>query len=723
MFTMAPTPAEGLPTPEDVMVPNTSVVALIVTAGKISHQLHTGLVRTLLYDQAQGFNNYRGEMINTSGANISKARNDIIRRFLEERPDAEWAWLIDSDMQIAEDTLPRLLCSAAVSGAKVMGALCCMIGNDGPVPTIFQLGDPGQGEVTRAMLDYPDNTILQVAATGMACLLIHRTVLEAFRDANPDTTYPWVYETEVLGNWVSEDIMFSLRANAAGFPVFVDCSTEIGHVKGSLVWFPSDIRTGRGFPQVKNYAIVPSKTDELAKATVRQLAGQGVERVYVMDNGLTDSDWFDQHGVYRVPMPDAGIHEMWNRGVDLAVADADQRRNVNLLFLNDDLEFDGTFVRKMVDALRSDPDMVAVSGNYDGRTGPQVIQTHDICAGRYDGTGGFAGFAFAGKGEWFQSGYRFPEVCKWWYGDNDLVQAAYFSGVGKVGIASEAHVVHLDGGSKTGGDWSGFADQLAADKTAFENRWRILSGGLPDQTETIAVVSSIYGGYDTPVTPHPQDVLADWVVVTDSSEPPPKPWRAIHKERPDVDPRYAAKAAKYQPFEFVDADIVVWLDGRVHPGPGFLAWLIDCLGDGDLGIYRHWGRSSILDEAEACLVENPAKYGGRPMVEQACYYLDCQVCGGTTPSGCTRCGGTGTSGYQDVNLWQSTFYVMRRNERTLAMGRRWQEEQDRYPDCLLDQIPLPPVIAECGVKVVDLPGGFWDYHGKLFALEPHIDGT
>lgn len=702
-FDVAHAPADGLPTPDEVTVPDTSVVALLVTAGAIRHELHTGLMGTMIYDQTQGFSNYRGELIHTSGANISKARNEILRRFLDET-DAEWAWFLDSDMVIKSDTLPRLLCSAAVSGAKVIGGLCCMIGDDGPIPTTFQLGDPSQGEVTRVMLDYQDNTILQVAGTGMACLLIHRSVLEHFRAQHPERNYPWIFEDEISGQWVSEDVMFTLRCNEAGFPVFVDCSTEIGHVKGGKTWWPSDIRRRRGFPDPKTYAIIPSKTPALAEAICDQLTASAVDAVIVLDNtapGVIDGRLAGR-GVHVIHMPDAGIHEMWNAGVDWALKDADQRRNVNLLILNDDLELGPRFVSRMVEALRSDPNLVAVSGNYDGRTGPLVQEVDDICAGRYDGTGGFAGFAFAAQGEWFQSGYRFPEQCKWWFGDNDLVMAARMSGVGKVGIAIDAHVTHLDGGSKTGGDWSAYRDQLELDRQAFEARWSQFTN--PQPAAKVAVISSIYGGYDQPTTPCEQYGVTDWLLVTDSQDPPPKPWRAIHKPRPDVDPRYAGKAAKYQPFEFVDADVAVWVDGRCEPcSPRFVQWLIESMGEADMAIYRHWGRSSILDEAKACLEENPAKYAGRPMVEQAQSYL--------------------VDGYDDVNLWQTTFYAIRRNDRTVAMGKRWMEEQDRFPDCLLDQIPLPPVIAECGVTVADLPGGFWDQHGKLFVLRPHIDGT
>lgn len=713
MFTIAPQSDAPRPSPADVQVPDTSVVALLVTTGTFSHELHTGLVRTVLFDQEHGWNNYHGELIQTSGANISKARNELLRRFLDHT-NAEWAWMVDSDMAIAEDTLPRLLCAAEVTGAKAIGALCVMVGEDGPIPTTFQLGDFSKGEVTRVMLDYPDNTIVQVAATGAACLLVHRSVLEHFRNERPDLNYPWIVEQEITGQWVSEDILFTLRMNHAGFPVFVDCTTHVGHVKGSTTWWPTDIRRGKGFPDPKTYAVIPSKTPELMQTMAQQLSGQGLERVVLLDNrehatGLN----LDANLVHVIPMPGAGIHEMWNAGVDWALEDSGQRRNVNILILNDDLQIGSRFVQRMVEALRSDPNMVAVSGNYDGRTGPLVQEVDDICAGRYDGTGGFAGFAFAARGEWFQSGYRFPEECKWWFGDNDLVLAARMSGVGKVGIAIDAPVVHLDGGGKTGGDWSAFGEQIAKDREAFERRWQQYaaehSANQPAQQHvgTVSVLTSIYGGYDQPVPLIRQAGVSQYLLVTDEKVNCP-PWTTVLRPDIEVEPRYAAKRPKYQPFNYVDTDFAVWLDGRVEPlTPQFVQWLLEQLGDADIALYKHPMRSSILEEAEGALREDadrPAKYTDRDLIGQAKHYLD-------------------QPGFVDDKLWQTTFYVARNNDRTKELGRLWQQEQDRYPDCLLDQIPFSWCVHESGVKVADLPGGFWDLHGRLFRLRPHIDGT
>lgn len=693
MFQLATAPT-GLPSPDEITVPDTSVVALLVTAGHLHHRTHTSLVRTVLYDQEHGWNNYKGELVHTSGANISKARNEILRRFLDETT-AEWAWLIDSDMEIPQETLPRLLCSAAVSGAKVIGGLCCMIGDDGPIPTMFQLGDFDAGEVTRVMLDYEPNTVTQVAATGMACLLVHRSVLEHF--AAMDGNYPFVFEAEINGQWVSEDVLFCLRCNDAGFPVFVDCSTEIGHVKGTSVWWPSDIARGRGFPTQKTYAVVPSKTLHLARATARMLHGQ-VERTIILDNtrdGRIHQALDGLDGVTVIPMPDVGIHEMWNHGITEALEHADQRRNVNVLVLNDDLRFGPRFARRMVEALRSDPDLVAVSGNYDHRTSDQLVEpTSDICAGRYDGTGGFAGFAFAVRGEWMQSGYRFPEQCKWWFGDNDLLQAVAVNGKGWVGIAIDAEVEHLDGGSKTGGDWSDFAEQIRKDQEAFQARW------APLTPPKVTILSANYGGYDQVAPAVEQTIPVDWLLVTD--QPTDVQGRRVMARTSDHPPRHAARHPKLHPHAYTDNGVAIWVDGRVVvQSPQFAAWCVHHLGDADVAVFRHPARSTIAEEAEAAAVEQAAKYDPDQLSRQAAKYLD--------------------SGHPDTDLWQLTIMVWRLNDRTRRLGDRWAEEIDAWPDSI-DQISFPVVARELDVKVADLPGGFWD-HPDLFTLTPHADGT
>lgn len=463
------------PTSENVKVPKVKVDIMYPCKDRVHVYFHQALTRMADFDRMSGHGLLSAEHAKFTGANISKARNELVQIFL--KGDAEYALFLDTDMVPSEDMIARLLCSAAISGADVIGGLCVMEGASGPVPTIYQFGDFDRGEVTRVLLDYPDNHVLQVAATGTACLLIKREVFETIAAAQPNNPYPWFREDVINGNWISEDIMFCLQANAHGHPVFVDCTTPVGHAKGSKIWNPEDVRKEDGFPDARNVVVIPVKDKfEMTSNLINQLREQGeADQIIVIDNGSQKKtrNWLSsQKDLTVLTMPGAGIHEMWNAGSEISETH-DQKRNVNVTFLNNDIEIGPNFLSKMTDALRSDQALMTVCANYDGRKIEGKYQpTADICAGRYDGTGGFAGFAFTVRGEWLQSGYRFPEECKWWFGDNDLLGTLQFAGA-HAGIAAEATVVHLDGGSQTAGDigWSAFAEQTAKDRAAFEAKW------------------------------------------------------------------------------------------------------------------------------------------------------------------------------------------------------------------------------------------------------------
>jgi GT2 family glycosyltransferase len=169
--------------------------------------------------------------------------------------------------------------------------------------------------------------------------------------------------------------------------------------------------------------------------------------------------------VYR--MPGAGIHEMWNTGVDWAL----HRDAEVVAILNNDLEFSEDAIWDTAKAVKRDPDLIAACPNYDNRPGTGVQYVEQICAGRYNGTGGLAGFAMFIDADIFRAGYRFPPKLTWWYGDNDLLLTILTNGR-KAGIVLGAHVEHLDGGGQTG-DWesSELAPVLAADRDYFLEKW------------------------------------------------------------------------------------------------------------------------------------------------------------------------------------------------------------------------------------------------------------
>lgn len=464
-----------------------------VNPGAVSHRFARSLVDLVRADIGNGWGVWRGILWGESGANVSKTRNELVRMFLDNHPDGEWLLFVDSDMVFPQDVIVRLLGAAAKAQTKMVGGCCVMVGELGPVPTLYQFDDvPGSDGFTRVQFDYPDNSLLQVAATGAACLMIHREVLEAVREAAGGHNFGWFAEMVVshggTRHWVSEDISFCVKAGELGYSTYVDCTLEIGHHKHGRVWYPSDIRTGTGAPRSPVVAVVPVKDRlDLTRTLVEQVRAQGgCDEIVVADNGsgADTKEWLAAQGdVTVLDMPDAGIHAMWNAGAQRALDRWGAR--VRVAFLNNDLRLGPAFLRALSQALTDDRDYTVVGGNYDGRRADvPVVAVSDICAGRYDGTGGLPGFAFMVRGEWFSGGYRFPEACRWWFGDNDLLRhLAYadahsaISGF-RAGIVIAAEVEHLGDGAQTAGAWADpkWAEQLEADRAAYEAKWAKIDG-------------------------------------------------------------------------------------------------------------------------------------------------------------------------------------------------------------------------------------------------------
>jgi hypothetical protein len=211
--------------------------------------LHPGLVHAafmecvvdlIVYDTAfhrrivQG----GGRLATQAGANLAGPRNSLVQRFLEYGR-ADWLWMVDTDMTFRPDTVERLLDHADPETAPIVGGLCFGFNDKAEIqPTLFGLvGDEQHPQVIRYH-EWPPDSMFQVAATGGACLLMHKSALERIRDfETPDgrvgfnRAFPWFQELEHDGRPVSEDIAFCWRAGLAQVPIFVNTSVTLGHIK------------------------------------------------------------------------------------------------------------------------------------------------------------------------------------------------------------------------------------------------------------------------------------------------------------------------------------------------------------------------------------------------------------------------------------------------------------------------------------------------------------
>ena len=171
-------------------------------------------------------------------------------------------------------------------------------------------------------------------------------------------------------------------------------------------------------------------------------------------------------------------------------------------------------------------------------------------------------------------------------------------------------------------------------------------------------------------------------MVTDQDNVPDG-WEQLQQPRPWMHPRLAAKHAKCQPFDYVDADIAIWLDsGAVIKSEHFIEWLLDELGDNDLALWAHPERGNIWDEATTSAAIG--KYQGQHPRQQAQHYLDQDLPDALFATGCI---------------------VWRRTDQNIALGRSWLAEQVRWS--MQDQLSFPYVAWRHGIKPVRLGHNLW----------------
>lgn len=171
---------------------------------------------------------------------IVAGRNKLAQVMCDESA-AEWLFMVDSDMGFAGDTVERLIAAADPTERPVVGGLCFACKTDGrsefygirykAVPTLYSFFEDEERVGFVPMFDYPRDQLVPVAATGGACLLIHRTALEAVRAKFGDVWFDQV--THPTGpTTFSEDMSFCLRLAACGIPLHVHTGIKTTHDKG-----------------------------------------------------------------------------------------------------------------------------------------------------------------------------------------------------------------------------------------------------------------------------------------------------------------------------------------------------------------------------------------------------------------------------------------------------------------------------------------------------------
>jgi hypothetical protein len=211
-------------------------------SGQVSHSWHMSMMNAIAYDKAIGLDVIVAApfAVSCSGPNsLVEGRNMAVKHFLGNT-DSQWLVFVDTDMGFEADSIERLLLAADPVERPVVGGLCFALKHMGPdnkggfivrpVPTLFMFGrTPEQGFGFTNRFRYPPETLVQVAGTGAAFIIIHRSILEEIRKDEGDHWFDFVAYGD--GAQVSEDLSFCWRVAQLQRPIFVHTGVKITHHK------------------------------------------------------------------------------------------------------------------------------------------------------------------------------------------------------------------------------------------------------------------------------------------------------------------------------------------------------------------------------------------------------------------------------------------------------------------------------------------------------------
>ena len=219
------------------------VLAAYLHPNTVSHSFMHSMVGVVEHDHTLPSQLIAGMLDVRCGAGaLVASRNSAVAGFLDDC-DAEWLWLVDTDMGFAPDTVARLVGAADPALRPVVGALCFGLietGTDGmggwvteTFATLYDWRADDQGrEGFAARQVWQRDALVRVDGTGAACLLVHRDAVAKVRAEHGDHWFTPVQYPD--GTQVGEDLSFCWRLGQIGIPLHVHTGVRTTHHK--QVW-------------------------------------------------------------------------------------------------------------------------------------------------------------------------------------------------------------------------------------------------------------------------------------------------------------------------------------------------------------------------------------------------------------------------------------------------------------------------------------------------------
>lgn len=417
-------------------------------------------------------------------------RNKLVKATLES--DCEWLFMLDADMGFEADTLSRLLAVADPKERPVVGGLCFSyreLGADGmggmftyPTPTILMWQEHADG-ISRftgtgfGENGYPVNTMIKVGATGAACVLIHRSVLERIGK-------DWFNQIPCPdGTLEGEDISFCHRCMDLDIPIWIHTGIRTTHMKS--IWLSE--------MDYWHSIVAPPATetvDVIIPALHRPQNVAPLMQSLRATTGLAKAWWVcdpDDDGEIKAVIAEGGECMLQNGTFAQKVNYAFRVRPLKsaapwILLVGDDVRFrPGWFDQAMDVARRWNADVVGTNDLLNPRVIRGEHATHMLIRRSYIDE---VGSSWDGPGIVCHEGYHH------WFVDDEIVMAAKLRGTFQAALGS--HVEHrhpLNGRTPDDEIYALGRKHTEADKALFERRLKdAVRAGTNERVKTLAVV-------------------------------------------------------------------------------------------------------------------------------------------------------------------------------------------------------------------------------------------
>ena len=152
---------------------------------------------------------------------LVQARNILLEQYFEYGP-FDYGLFLDSDMAIPDDTISRLL----TNNKEIVAGLFF---TKSTIEPSFRVKTP-EGKYATPN-SYPEDSLMEINATGLACVLIKDNVLQSIKNYCKDLPY---FDTKYRSrnDFMGEDIYFFELISKLGFKVYMDSSVKVGHIGG-----------------------------------------------------------------------------------------------------------------------------------------------------------------------------------------------------------------------------------------------------------------------------------------------------------------------------------------------------------------------------------------------------------------------------------------------------------------------------------------------------------